>query len=89
MGVLTIIFIVLHVGVSLALIALILLHSGKGGGLSDVFGGGMAPASLGGSTLGRAKSLPAHGHRRRVVRSDDGHPHLAARRELAGYQTGS
>lgn len=51
MGVLTIIVIILHVGISLALIALILLHSGKGGGLSDVFGGGMAPASLGGSTL--------------------------------------
>jgi preprotein translocase subunit SecG len=51
MGVLTIIVIILHVITSLALIALILLHSGKGGGLSDVFGGGMAPASLGGSTL--------------------------------------
>ncbi|HVE91616.1 MAG TPA: preprotein translocase subunit SecG [Actinomycetota bacterium] len=32
--------IVLHVIVSLILVALILLHSGRGTGLSDVFGGG-------------------------------------------------
>ena len=51
MGALTIVVIVIHVLVSLALIALILLHSGKGGGLSDVFGGGMGPASVQGSTL--------------------------------------
>ena len=31
--------------------ALVLLHSGKGGGLSDVFGGGMSTTSLGGSTV--------------------------------------
>ena len=43
MQVLTIIVIVLHVIVSLALIGLILLHSGRGGGLSDMFGGGMGP----------------------------------------------
>jgi preprotein translocase subunit SecG len=29
----------------------VLLHSGKGGGLSDVFGGGMSTSSLGGSTV--------------------------------------
>ena len=28
-----------------------LLHSGKGGGLSDVFGGGMSTSNLGGSTV--------------------------------------
>lgn len=43
--------IVFHVLLSLALIALVLLHSGRGGGLSDVFGGGMATTSLGGSTV--------------------------------------
>lgn len=43
--------IVIHVILSLALIALVLLHSGKGGGLSDVFGGGMSTSSLGGSTV--------------------------------------
>ena len=35
---------------SLALILLILLHRGKGGGLSDMFGGGMS-SSLGGSSV--------------------------------------
>ncbi len=43
--------IVIHIILSLALIALVLLHSGKGGGLSDVFGGGMSTSSLGGSTV--------------------------------------
>ena len=32
------------------LILLILMHKGKGGGLSDMFGGGMS-SSLGGSTI--------------------------------------
>ncbi len=40
-----------HVLASLSLIGLILLHAGRGGGLSDVFGGGMGPAGLGGSTV--------------------------------------
>ncbi len=35
---------------SLLLIALVLLHKGKGGGLSDLFGGGMS-SSLGGSSV--------------------------------------
>jgi preprotein translocase subunit SecG len=43
--------IVFHVLLSLAIITLVLLHSGKGGGLSDVFGGGMSTSSLGGSTV--------------------------------------
>ncbi len=51
MAVITAIAIVFHVILSLALVALILLHSGKGGGLSDVFGGGMSTSSLGGSTV--------------------------------------
>ena len=32
------------------MIALVLLHKGKGGGLSDMFGGGVS-SSLGGSTV--------------------------------------
>lgn len=40
----------IHVIVSLALILLILLHSGRGSGLSDMFGGGMG-ASAAGSTV--------------------------------------
>ena len=52
MQVVTIIVVVLHVLVSLALIGLILLHSGRGGGLSDMFGGGMGPGGgAGGLTL--------------------------------------
>jgi preprotein translocase subunit SecG len=41
---------VIHVAVCLGLIFLVLLHSGKGGGLSDMFGGGMG-ASAAGSTV--------------------------------------
>jgi preprotein translocase subunit SecG len=35
---------------SLLMILLVLLHKGKGGGLSDLFGGGMS-SSLGGSSV--------------------------------------
>jgi preprotein translocase subunit SecG len=42
---------VIHILLSIAVVVLILLHSGKGGGLSDVFGGGMSTSNLGGSTL--------------------------------------
>jgi len=46
------IVIAFHVILSLALIALVLLHAGKGGGLSDAFGGGMGPmGGLQGSTI--------------------------------------
>lgn len=51
MGVFAAILIVFHVILSLALVALVLLHSGRGGGLSDVFGGGMSTSNLGGSTV--------------------------------------
>lgn len=40
----------IHVLVCLALIVLVLLHSGRGGGLSDMFGGGLG-ASAAGSTV--------------------------------------
>jgi preprotein translocase subunit SecG len=42
--------IILHVLVSGTLIFLVLLHSGKGGGLSDMFGGGLG-ATAAGSTV--------------------------------------
>lgn len=51
MAVLEAFLIVIHVLLSLGLVALVLLHSGKGGGLTDVFGGGMSTSSLGGSTV--------------------------------------
>ncbi|MBM3723593.1 MAG: preprotein translocase subunit SecG [Actinobacteria bacterium] len=41
---------ILLVLTSLLLIALVLLHRGTGGGLSDLFGGGFS-SSLGGSSL--------------------------------------
>ncbi len=40
----------LHILVSLLLIFLVLLHSGRGGGLSDMFGGGSLGGSMAGST---------------------------------------
>ncbi|HEX2362939.1 MAG TPA: preprotein translocase subunit SecG [Jiangellaceae bacterium] len=45
-----IVFTVLLVITSLLLVLLILLHKGKGGGLSDMFGGGIS-SSLGGSSI--------------------------------------
>ncbi len=51
MNVVAAIAIVFHVILSLAVVALVLLHSGKGGGLSDVFGGGMSTSNLTGSTV--------------------------------------
>lgn len=40
-----------HLLMSVGLILLILVHAGRGGGLSDVFGGGMMSSNLGGTTL--------------------------------------
>jgi preprotein translocase subunit SecG len=48
--VLTGVIVVLHVIVSLTLILFILLKSGRGGGLSDMFGGG-AMSTMAGSTV--------------------------------------
>ncbi len=44
---LTITVIVIHIAVSLLLIGMVLLHSGKGGGLSEMFGGGLGQAAAG------------------------------------------
>jgi preprotein translocase subunit SecG len=49
-AVVTAIVLAFHIVVSVGLILLVLLHSGKGGGLSDMFGGGMG-ASAAGSTV--------------------------------------
>ena len=46
----TLLFTILLVISSLALILLVLLHKGRGGGLSDMFGGGVS-SSLGGSSV--------------------------------------
>ena len=45
-----IISLILQFGLSLGLIFLVLIHSGRGGGLSDMFGGGLG-ASAAGSTV--------------------------------------
>jgi preprotein translocase subunit SecG len=47
--VLTLVVVAIHVLVSLLLVLLILLHSGRGGGLSDMFGGAGSVAA--GSTV--------------------------------------
>jgi preprotein translocase subunit SecG len=45
--------VLVHVIVSLALILLILLHSGRGGGLSDMFGGAGGAAAAGSTVVER------------------------------------
>lgn len=42
---------VFHLLICLALIFLILLHAGRGGGMGDMFGGGMSSGNVGGSTV--------------------------------------
>ena len=48
---LNVILIIIQVLSALAVIFLILLHSGRGGGLSDMFGGGQLGGSMAGSTV--------------------------------------
>ena len=48
---LNVILIAIQVASALTLIFLILLHSGRGGGLSDMFGGGQLGGSMAGSTV--------------------------------------
>ena len=45
------VLIILDVLMAVVLIFLILLHSGRGGGLSDMFGGGQLGGSMAGSTV--------------------------------------
>lgn len=47
------IVIAVHFAASALLIGLVLLHSGKGGGLSDMFGGGAASTALGSAAAER------------------------------------
>jgi len=49
--VLNAVLIFLEVATALGLVFLILLHSGRGGGLSDMFGGGQLGGSMAGSTV--------------------------------------
>jgi preprotein translocase subunit SecG len=51
--VLTIVYVVIEIIAALALIFLILMHSGKGGGLSDMFGGTVGAAAQGSTVVER------------------------------------
>ena len=53
MSVATWIYIVVDVASALGLIFLILMHSGKGGGLSDMFGGSVGAAAQGSTVVER------------------------------------
>ncbi len=50
---LTTLIAVINVASALAMIVLVLLHSGRGGGLSDMFGGGAASAAAGSTVVER------------------------------------
>ena len=43
--------IVIHVAASLGLILFILLHAGRGGGVSEMFGGGMQSQAMGSTVM--------------------------------------
>ena len=47
----TAVIIIIQVLSGLGLLGLVLLHSGKGGGLSDMFGGGMGAAAAGSTVV--------------------------------------
>jgi preprotein translocase subunit SecG len=51
--VLTGIIVGVQIVVSVALIVMVLLHSGKGGGLSEMFGGGLGSAAAGSTVVER------------------------------------
>lgn len=50
---LTNLIVVVHLVACVALIVLVLLHSGRGGGLSDMFGGGIGAAASGSTMVER------------------------------------
>ena len=50
---LTWIVLALHIIVSVGIIVLVLLHSGRGGGVSDMFGGGVSTAAAGSTVVER------------------------------------
>ncbi len=51
MSLVTLALVVIHVVVSLLLISLILLHAGRGGGVSEMFGGGMQTQAMGSTVM--------------------------------------
>ncbi len=49
----TVVVVVIQVTLCLTLIGMVLLHSGKGGGLSEMFGGGLGQAAAGSTVAER------------------------------------
>ncbi len=49
----TAVLVVIHVLASLLLILFILLHAGRGGGVSEMFGGGMQTQAMGSTVMER------------------------------------
>jgi len=49
--VLTAVLVVVHIIASLLLILFILLHAGRGGGVSEMFGGGMQSQAMGSTVM--------------------------------------
>jgi preprotein translocase subunit SecG len=47
----TLVLIIIHVIASLTLMAFILLHAGRGGGVSEMFGGGMQSQAMGSTVM--------------------------------------
>jgi preprotein translocase subunit SecG len=47
----TAVLIVIHVLASLGLILFVLLHAGRGGGVSEMFGGGMQTQAMGSTVM--------------------------------------
>ncbi len=50
---LTVVYVVVEIVSAFALVFLILMHSGKGGGLSDMFGGSVGAAAQGSTVVER------------------------------------
>ncbi|HMS24436.1 MAG TPA: preprotein translocase subunit SecG [Acidimicrobiia bacterium] len=48
---LTIVLVVIHIISATAMLVFVLLHAGRGGGLSDLFGGGSMGGAMAGSTV--------------------------------------
>jgi preprotein translocase subunit SecG len=49
----TVVLVVIHVIVSLMMILFVLLHAGRGGGVSEMFGGGMQSQAMGSTVMER------------------------------------
>ncbi len=50
---LIVISLILQIGSALGIIVLVLMHSGRGGGLSDMFGGGLGATAAGSTVVER------------------------------------